>query len=65
MNADIIKGKWNEFKGKVKEKWGDITDDELLQIEGNSDKIYGVLQQRYGLGREEAKKTLDELSKNL
>ncbi|MDD3266359.1 MAG: CsbD family protein [Burkholderiales bacterium] len=65
MNADIIKGKWKEFKGKLKEKWGDITDDELLQIEGNSDKIYGVLQQRYGLGRDEAKKTLDELSKDL
>lgn len=65
MNADIIKGKWKEFKGKVKETWGDITDDELLQIEGNSEKIYGVLQQRYGLGRDEAKKTLDEISKNL
>lgn len=65
MNADIIKGKWNEFKGKVKEKWGDITDDEFLQIEGNADKIYGVLQQRYGLGRDEAKKTLDEISKGI
>lgn len=48
MNNDIIKGKWAQFKGDVKEKWGDLTDDDLTQIDGQRDKLAGKLQERYG-----------------
>ncbi len=54
MNSDIVKGKWNELKGTVKQKWGDLTDDDLLEIEGNRERLVGKLQQRYGRSREDA-----------
>jgi uncharacterized protein YjbJ (UPF0337 family) len=54
VNADVLKGKWNEMKGKVKEQWGNLTDDDLDKIEGRSDQMIGLLQQRYGYAREKA-----------
>lgn len=60
MNKDIFKGKWHEVKGKVKNKWGKITDDELTQIEGKHEEIYGVLQKHYGYNKEQVQKYLDE-----
>ncbi|CAM3383003.1 Uncharacterized conserved protein YjbJ, UPF0337 family [Paracoccus aminovorans] len=54
MNWDIIEGKWNQLKGSVKEKWGDLTDDELTQIGGKKDKLAGKLQEKYGWTKEEA-----------
>lgn len=55
MNADVLKGKWKELKGGVKEKWGKLTDDDLTQIEGNEDKLIGLLQKKYGYSKEKAK----------
>ena len=54
MNSDVLKGKWKEMKGKVKEQWGKLTDDDLDRIEGRSDQMIGLLQQRYGYAREKA-----------
>ena len=54
MNSDTIKGKWSELKGSVKQKWGDLTDDDLLEIEGSRDKLVGKIQQRYGKSRDAA-----------
>ncbi len=54
MNQDIFEGKWKEMKGQVKEWWGKLTDDDLEQINGKSDQLVGVLQQRYGYTKEEA-----------
>ena len=54
MNSDVLKGKWKEMKGKVKEQWGKLTDDDLDKIEGRSDQMIGLLQQRYGYAREKA-----------
>ena len=54
MNADVLKGKWMEMKGKVKEQWGKLTDDDLDKIEGRSEQMVGLLQQRYGYAREKA-----------
>ncbi len=54
MNADVLKGKWKEMKGKVKEQWGNLTDDDLDKIEGRSEQMVGLLQQRYGYAREKA-----------
>ncbi|SMO96284.1 CsbD family protein [Paracoccus laeviglucosivorans] len=54
MNRDIIKGKWDQMKGSVKQKWGDLTDDDMTQIEGDADKLSGKLQERYGWAKEDA-----------
>jgi uncharacterized protein YjbJ (UPF0337 family) len=54
MNEDIFKGKWKQFRGSAKQRWGELTDDELEQIEGRRDKLVGKLQERYGYTRERA-----------
>lgn len=61
MNKDQMKGSWNQFKGKVKEKWGKLTDDDLTIAEGEEDQLVGKLQKLYGLTEEEAKERLHEL----
>jgi uncharacterized protein YjbJ (UPF0337 family) len=60
MNWDVIKGKWGQVKGQAKEKWGDLTDDELDQIEGNKDVLVGKLHERYGWAREEAEQAAND-----
>jgi uncharacterized protein YjbJ (UPF0337 family) len=54
MNEDILKGKWNEIKGGVKEKWGKLTDNDLTVVEGNKEKLLGLLQQKYGYAKDKA-----------
>ncbi|MGH7500121.1 MAG: CsbD family protein [Longimicrobiales bacterium] len=56
MNESTFKGKWNEVKGKVKEQWGDLTNDDLDRIEGRRDQLVGAIQQRYGKARDEAER---------
>ncbi len=56
LNTDILKGKWKEIKGDVKAKWGKLTDDDLTEIEGNSEKFVGILQKRYGYSKDEAER---------
>ena len=63
MNKDIIQGKWKQTKGEAKRQWGRLTDDDLDQVEGNSEKLAGKLQERYGMGKEEAKKEADAFLK--
>jgi len=59
MNWDQIEGQWKEVKGKVREHWGKLTDDDLETIAGKKDKMLGTLQKRYGKKKEEAEKELD------
>ena len=54
MNEDILKGKWLEIKGRVKEKWGKLTDNDLGEIEGKSEKLLGLLQKNYGYIKDKA-----------
>ena len=54
MNQDRIQGRWKEFKGKVRERWGRLTDDDLNVIAGRRDQLLGRIQQRHGLARDEA-----------
>lgn len=59
MNESWLKGKWNEYKGKVQEQWGELTNDDLDKIEGRRDQLIGAIQQRYGKARAEAEKELN------
>ncbi len=54
MNEDILKGKWSKLKGEAKKMWGKLTDDDLVVISGNKDKLVGVLQTKYGYSKEKA-----------
>jgi uncharacterized protein YjbJ (UPF0337 family) len=55
MNSDILKGKWLQLRGTVKKQWGKLTDDDLDQVNGDMDKLAGILQERYGYSREQAR----------
>lgn len=54
MNWDIIEGKWEQFKGSAREKWGELTSDEVDQINGNKEQLAGKLQEKYGWTKEQA-----------
>lgn len=54
MNEDILKGKWGEIKGEVKKQWGKLTDDDLMVISGEKDKLVGILHTKYGYGQDKA-----------
>lgn len=60
VNQDQLQGKWKQFKGELKQRWGEFTDDDLLAIEGSVDKLEGKIQERYGDRREEVKRWVDE-----
>ena len=55
MNEDILQGKWHELKGGVKEKWGKLTDDDLDVVNGQVEKLQGLLQTKYGYSKDKAK----------
>ena len=59
MNNDIFEGKWKQLKGSVQAKWGKLTDSDLDRIEGNREKLVGIVQERYGKDKEQARKEVD------
>jgi uncharacterized protein YjbJ (UPF0337 family) len=59
MDWDRIEGNWKQFRGKVIEKWGKLTDDDLDVIEGNRDQLEGKLQERYGQAKDDVRKDVD------
>ena len=60
MNTDILEGKWNQLKGKIRQQWGDLTDDDIDRIAGRRDEFLGILQERYGYSRANAEEQLDD-----
>ncbi|MEG3111859.1 MULTISPECIES: CsbD family protein [Pantoea] len=60
MNEDRIGGNWKQFKGKVKEKWGDLTDDDMTVVEGKRDQLVGKIQERYGYEKDRAEKEVKD-----
>ena len=62
MNENIAKGKWEQIKGEIQKTWGKITGDELEQTKGDMKSIAGLVQERYGLAKEDADRRLSELS---
>ncbi len=61
MNSLQLKGAWNEIKGKLKQKYADLTDDDLIYTEGKEDELYGKLQSKLGKSKEEVEKLINEL----
>ena len=62
MNWDEIEGKWKQSMGKVKEKWGKLTDNDLTAINGKKEQLVGKIRERYGIAKEAAEKQLDEFT---
>ena len=65
MNRDVLVGQWKQLKGKVKQQWGRLTDDELDLINGRYEELAGLIQERYGYSRDEAANELDMFLSNL
>ena len=65
MNWDRIEGNWKQFSGKVKEKWGQLTDDDLGTLDGRREQLEGKIQERYGYGKDQVRKDVDEWLKNM
>jgi uncharacterized protein YjbJ (UPF0337 family) len=65
MNWDRVEGNWKQFKGKVQQQWGKLTDDDLDVIQGNQTELAGRLQQRYGYAKDEAEKQIDSWVKTI
>ncbi len=64
MNQNILEGKWKQLRGSIREKWGQLTDDEVDQIAGKRDKLSGFLQEKYGYTQVEAEQQIDDFLEN-
>lgn len=62
MNQQILEGNWNEIKGKLREKWGQLTDDDLPQIRGDAEQLIGAIQRKTGEASEAIEQYLQEIS---
>jgi uncharacterized protein YjbJ (UPF0337 family) len=65
MNQDRIAGQWKQLSGQIKTKWGKLTDDDMKQVEGNSEYLAGKIQERYGIAKDVADKQVKEFQHNL
>ena len=65
MNWDRIEGNWKQFAGQARQKWGKLTDDDFERAAGRKDEIVGMIQERYGIAKDEASKQADEWAKAL
>lgn len=61
MNKDQAKGQWDQLMGKAKRVWGELTDDDFMKAEGSADKLFGVIEKRFGDTKEMIKEKLDKL----
>jgi len=65
MNWDRIEGNWKQLSGKVKVRWGKLTNDDVDRIAGKREQLEGKLQELYGIAQDEAKKDVDEFCRSL
>lgn len=65
MNEDTIKGQWKQLRGKLKSRWGKLTDDDLATASGNTEYLAGRIQERYGIARDEAEKQIRDFDARL
>jgi uncharacterized protein YjbJ (UPF0337 family) len=61
MNWDQVQGNWKQWSGRIREKWGKLTDDELTTAAGRREQLSGLLQERYGIAADQAHKELDAM----
>jgi len=65
MTTDLLKARWTQLRGEIKKRWGELTDDEVVQINGERDKLAGLIQERYALTKEEALEQIDRFLEHL
>jgi uncharacterized protein YjbJ (UPF0337 family) len=65
MDWNRVEGNWKQTKGKIKEKWGQLTEDDLTQIDGKREQLEGKIQERYGLAKDKARKDIDDWLKTM
>lgn len=65
MNWDQLEGKWKQYSGLAKEKWGSLTDNDLEAVRGKRDQLIGKIQERYGLAKQEAERQVDDFVNSL
>lgn len=65
MNTDIIKGKWKQLNGQIKQQWGELTDDDLTVAEGTRDYLAGKVQERYGVTKDVAEQQVRDFEKGI
>jgi len=65
MNKDIFEGKWEQLKGQIQKNWGKLTDDDIDMVKGDTKILAGMIQERYGITKEEAEKKIDEFKWNI
>ncbi len=65
MNWDQIEGNWKQLAGKVRSKWGELTDDEVDKVAGNREQLEGIIQEKYGKSKEEAKQEINDFIDSL
>ena len=65
MNEDRIKGQWRQLNGKLKSRWGKLTDDDLQVADGNAEYLAGKLQERYGIAKDDAARQVREFEKDM
>jgi uncharacterized protein YjbJ (UPF0337 family) len=65
MTSDILEGQWKQLRGQIREKWGELTDDEVDQIAGRRDRLIGMLQEKYGYTRQEAEDRVNAFVREL
>lgn len=65
MNKDTLSGQWAQLKGKAREQWGKLTDDDLDQVQGKSEQLIGKVQERYGVAKDEASRQVDRWMRDI
>lgn len=65
MNWDQIEGKWKQYSGRFREKWGKLTDDDWQVVAGKKDQLVGRIQERYGMAREQAQREVDDFVRGM
>ena len=63
--SEVLKGNWNELKGKIKAKWGKLTDNDLMELKGNTQELMGKIQKLYGYSKTDAEKEFNEFKKSI
>ena len=59
MNSDTVEGQWKQLKGKARQQWGKLTDDDLDRVQGKREELTGLVQEKYGYARDQAKREVD------